>query len=230
MPGLYSITTRITGETIDATKYNADHQNHVDNNVPTSIDDYSSNATQMQTVTDPGESGTESLATSLAGELERLRFIIKEMKGTAQWYISATTRNMMMTAANQATDTVLWTATGTTIWEFRGIVPDGWTGGDMTFKLIRRAGASGGTSKMTWTFVRIRDAAAPSSPGSAAIDFTPGDTNSHVTNLTITGSTFQAGDTIIVTVTRNGDDAGDTHASTVNMDAGWLQFTGTASR
>ncbi|MFW1946274.1 hypothetical protein ACG93R_22610, partial [Acinetobacter guillouiae] len=47
----------------------------------------------MRTSTDPGESGTESLATSLAGELERLRFVIKEMKGAdvTYWYQSLNT-------------------------------------------------------------------------------------------------------------------------------------------
>ena len=86
MPGLYSHTTRATGTILTATIYNGDHQNHIDNAVPQQHDDYSSNVVQMQTNTDPGEVGSESLATSTAGELERLRFAIKEMKGTNQWY------------------------------------------------------------------------------------------------------------------------------------------------
>jgi len=53
------------------------------------MDDYSTDATQMQTTTDPGEVGTESLATTLAGELERIRFILKELGGGAQWYTTA---------------------------------------------------------------------------------------------------------------------------------------------
>lgn len=40
----------------------------------------------MQAVTNPGEVGTESQATTQAGEFERLRFMIRELKGTAQWY------------------------------------------------------------------------------------------------------------------------------------------------
>lgn len=50
------------------------------------MDDYSSSVAQMQTTTDPGEVGTESQPTTLAGELERVRFAIKDAKGTAQWY------------------------------------------------------------------------------------------------------------------------------------------------
>jgi hypothetical protein len=51
------------------------------------MDDYSTNAAQMKTVTDPYPASAESLATSLAGELERIRYVIKQITGQAQWYI-----------------------------------------------------------------------------------------------------------------------------------------------
>ena len=86
MSGNYTINTRVTGETITAVKYNADHQLHVDNNTPGGIDDYSSTVTQMQENADPGEVGSESLATSLAEELKRIRFTLKEITGKSQWY------------------------------------------------------------------------------------------------------------------------------------------------
>lgn len=89
MSGLYSHTARVEGESITDTKYNADHQNHIDNHIPEMMDDYSTDATEMQTETDPGESGSESLATSLAGELERLRYAVRELKGTTYWYQTA---------------------------------------------------------------------------------------------------------------------------------------------
>lgn len=89
MAGLYSHTTRSTGTTLTANIYNTDHQNHIDNSVPDQQDDYSSTVAQMQSTVDPGEVGTESQATTLAGELERLRFAIRELKGTAQWYQTA---------------------------------------------------------------------------------------------------------------------------------------------
>ena len=57
---------------------------------PEQMDDYSANAAGMQVQTNPGESGSESLPTTLAGELERLRFIINEMKGTTYWYETQT--------------------------------------------------------------------------------------------------------------------------------------------
>jgi len=87
----YSHVTRANGTILTASIYNTDHQNHIDNNIPNTIDDYSSSVAVMQTVTDPGELSTESLALTLAGELERIRFAIKEMKGTAQWYQTAAT-------------------------------------------------------------------------------------------------------------------------------------------
>jgi len=83
---LYAITTRTVGESITAAKYNADHQNHADSQTPQLTEDYSASVAQMQSATDPGELGTESQATTLAGELERLRFAIGDAKGTTQWY------------------------------------------------------------------------------------------------------------------------------------------------
>jgi len=88
MAGLYSHTTRAAGTTLTANIYNTDHQNHIDNHIPTQMDDYSSTVAQMKTATDPGEDGSESQPTSLAGELERLRFAIRDQKKTAQWYQS----------------------------------------------------------------------------------------------------------------------------------------------
>ena len=89
MAGLYSHTTRATGTTLTASIYNTDHQNHIDNQTPQMTDDYSSNVAQMQSTVNPGGVGTESLATTLAGEVERLRYVIKTMHGGAQWYPGA---------------------------------------------------------------------------------------------------------------------------------------------
>lgn len=89
--GLYTHTTRATGTTLTAAIYNGDHVNHITNQTPQMTGAYSDTAVQMQTNTDPGGVGTESLAGSLAGELERLRFAIKRLAGGAQWYASPVT-------------------------------------------------------------------------------------------------------------------------------------------
>ena len=86
MPGLYSHTTRSAGTILTANVYNTDHQNHIDNQTPQATDDYSVSAAQMQAQTEPGESGSESLSTSLSGELERIRFAINEVRGKTYWY------------------------------------------------------------------------------------------------------------------------------------------------
>lgn len=88
MPGLYNHTTRNAGTVLTAAIYNADHQKHIDNATPQMHDDYSVDVAQMRLQADPGEVGTESLATNTAGELERLRFAIREIKGTTHWYQS----------------------------------------------------------------------------------------------------------------------------------------------
>jgi len=90
MPAGYSHTTRAAGLTLTANIYNADHQNHI-NQDPSTYDDYSSSVAQMQSATNPGEVGSESQATSLAGELERIRFMLTEISGGAQWYSSPQT-------------------------------------------------------------------------------------------------------------------------------------------
>jgi len=89
MAGGYSHTTRASGITLTAAIYNADHQNHIDNQDPEQMDDYSPDVATARTQTNPGEFGVESLSTNLSGELERLRFIIAEMKGTLYWYQSS---------------------------------------------------------------------------------------------------------------------------------------------
>lgn len=89
--GLYSHTTRATGTILTAAIYNADHQNHITNDNPSMQGAYSDNVAQMQTQTDPGEVGSESLAGSAAGEWERVRFAIAEIKGTTYWYTTAAT-------------------------------------------------------------------------------------------------------------------------------------------
>jgi hypothetical protein len=91
MGATYSRIKNWVAEKLTFADLNAEIDNILTNQVPSGMDDYSTNVTEMQTNTDPGEVGTEVLATSLAGELERLRFSVKEAKGTAQWYTSPPT-------------------------------------------------------------------------------------------------------------------------------------------
>jgi hypothetical protein len=60
------------------------------NSTPQCVDDYSATVPQMQATTNPYPNGAESQATSLAGELERLRYQIKQLvRGSSSgtyWY------------------------------------------------------------------------------------------------------------------------------------------------
>jgi hypothetical protein len=65
---------------------NAEFDNVIANFLPTKVDSYSHTVTEMRIQTSPGGVGTESQATSLAGELERLRFMIAAITGQTYWY------------------------------------------------------------------------------------------------------------------------------------------------
>jgi len=86
--GLLSrIKTWVEGETLTASDLNAEFDNILNNLNPDSIEDASESVTQMQATADPYPGGSESLATSLRGELQRLRYLIKQITGKSQWYI-----------------------------------------------------------------------------------------------------------------------------------------------
>jgi hypothetical protein len=82
----YPIIIKAPGENIDDVKYNADHQNHVAHNIPADINDHSVDVAQMRATADPGAVGAESLALTLAGELERLRYVLAQFIGGTWWY------------------------------------------------------------------------------------------------------------------------------------------------
>ena len=86
MGGLYTHTTRAPGTILTAAIYNTDHQNHIDNLIPSMIDDQSANLAAMQSQVDPYPGGAASLSTSLAGELERIRYQLAQIQGTTNWY------------------------------------------------------------------------------------------------------------------------------------------------
>lgn len=88
---LARIKTWVSTEDVTYIDLNAEFNNILDNLTPLYVDDYSTNTAQMQVQTDPGEVGTESKATTLAGEIARIRFILKEITGEDYWYESPST-------------------------------------------------------------------------------------------------------------------------------------------
>lgn len=83
--GNYSHVTRAAGTILTALIYNTDHQNHVLNQNPLMTGAYSDTVSQFQLCVNPGEIGSENIPTSLAGEIERLRFQIRAITGESQW-------------------------------------------------------------------------------------------------------------------------------------------------
>lgn len=73
-------------EVLTTTHLNSGFNRTVTANTPTCADDYSSTTTQMRATTDPYPSSAESLATTLAGELERLRYQMNAIAGKTYWY------------------------------------------------------------------------------------------------------------------------------------------------
>src|SRR5215471_1883616 len=198
----------------------------------TLINDYSSTVAQSNETLDPGETGTEVLAQSGADEIKQLRFVEQEMKGTASWRTTYTRRYMPVAVNSLSDENATWSPTGSTGWNFRGFIPDGWQAGStLILNIFRRFNTSAaGTARMQWQFNSFRDNTAVVVGAITAINFTPGDINCHVLQLTQAGTTLQAGDGYVFNITRLGDDAGDTATSYVLADAWYVDYSGVASR
>jgi len=92
MAGTFSrVKTWGSGDTLTAADLNAEFDNVLNNSDPDGIDDASANATAMQATADPYPAASESLATDLRGELQRIRYIIKQITGEANWYVDPDT-------------------------------------------------------------------------------------------------------------------------------------------
>lgn len=88
MPAVFSRIKDWTTEVLTPTDLNDEFDNILNNLDPTGVGDYSATVLQMQIQTSPGVIGAESLATSLGGEIERLRYVIARLIGpdVTHWY------------------------------------------------------------------------------------------------------------------------------------------------
>jgi microcystin-dependent protein len=80
------IKTAVTGDLLAASDYNAEHQNHINNNTPSTNDDASANLAAMQVTVDPYPAAVASLASTLEGELHRIRYMLAQITGKTNWY------------------------------------------------------------------------------------------------------------------------------------------------
>ncbi len=88
----YSVTkTMVTDATILAADINTSNSDHINNNIPESIDDYSANATEMQSVRDPYPETSISLSSTLDDEIQGLRHVLQAITQETYWYIDPPT-------------------------------------------------------------------------------------------------------------------------------------------
>ncbi len=106
----YTMTyTPTSGSTIEADHINSSNNSHINNNIPESIDDFSTNASEMGSTADPYPASSESLATTLDDELERLRYQLETItnrfdSSTTEWYHDIGTSLYLPEAASASAD------------------------------------------------------------------------------------------------------------------------------
>ncbi len=131
----------LDGEILTASDLNAEFDNALASSLtPDTLDDVSGNLVEMQAVADPYPAGAASLATTMRGEIQRLRYLLKQITGKSEWYIDPDTTLTAIAAdyvhaPSVTTGDIL--IRGTSEWErfsFTGTVlpftkstaPDGW--------------------------------------------------------------------------------------------------------
>lgn len=139
MPGTYSkVDTVVTGDTIAALEWNTEHDNHISNFDFSGLGDYSASVIQMQSTADPYPGSVESLATNGRGELERIRYLIKQITGKSQWYIDPDSNLSGVIVS------------GTKMLFFQAAAPTGWTkllvDNDKVIRVVSGTGGGGGGS------------------------------------------------------------------------------------
>lgn len=101
-------------EVLTYSDLNAEFDNILTNLTPSGIDDESSDAAAMQATTDPYPAGVASLATSLQGEIQRLRYILSQITGETYWYIDPDVTLAALNTRAPAYDTI-WIPAGAMI-------------------------------------------------------------------------------------------------------------------
>ena len=169
----------LDGETLTASDLNAEFDNALASSLtPDTLDDVSGNLVEMQAVTDPYPAGAASLATTMRGEIQRLRYLLKQITGKSEWYVDPdTTLASISTVFGIDEQTVLGRVaggtlagltqaqlrllifdSGTKMWFYQDTAPTGWTivAAAADAVLAVKGGsnaynAAGGTQAGTWT-------------------------------------------------------------------------------
>lgn len=148
----------IAGQVIASSLWNAEFSNLYTNLTPAGIDTWSNTDVQMQTQTDPFPGSVTSRPTSLAGEIERLRFTIQGIKGSeaTYWYNPpADTVGSLNTRVSNLENGVTGAIVSGVIMPFyQAAAPTGWTKltsqNDKALRVVSGSGGgSGGTNAMS---------------------------------------------------------------------------------
>lgn len=99
MPLFSRVKVWTTKEILTYSDLNAEFDNIINNMAAATNVGYSATVAQMRTQTNPGGVGSESLAASISGELERIRFAISRIIGKTYWY-EAPTRSLQSVFSN----------------------------------------------------------------------------------------------------------------------------------
>jgi hypothetical protein len=190
-------------------------------------------ATSNQTQ-DPGEAGTEVLATTALQDVQQLKFRIQEIAGGSTWRQTMVQRYRGGDFQAVGTTTGALNPTGTSFFEYRifmgnleGYVP----GQTLTFQMLRRFVTDAtGTARCTYQVRQFRDGANNSIILSGDTNFAPGDLADHVFSLNITSGALAITDFLNVEMARLGDDAADTNTSQIVQSGHVWGYTGIGGR
>jgi len=151
----------------------------INNMDPTGIGDMSADATAFQTTVDPYPGAAVSLPTDLKGEIDRLRYLVAQITGEAQWYIdpdgslAAVFTNSGVTFAGTKTFSGVVTFTSSADFASGSAAAPGMTfTGDLDTGIHRIGANNMGIATGGVTAINIDSSQNISFPGSLSIDAT----------------------------------------------------------
>jgi hypothetical protein len=194
-------------------------------------------ATSNQTQ-DPGEAGTEVLATTALQDVQQLKFRIQEIAGGSTWRQTFVQRyrqgDFQAVYPVGATVSGGLNPTGNSFFEYRifmGALEGYIAGQTLTFQMIRRwADFNTGTARCTFQVRQFRDGANNSIILSGDCNYISSDFADHVFSLNFTSAAYAPTDWINIEMARIGDDAADTAPGLIVQSGHVFGYTGIGGR
>lgn len=231
MPADYTHAAISPGATLDATKWNGDHENHITNRSALTLPGAGSTVTALKETFAVGDVGSENLPQNVKEDIQSLRDQIKTMKQTAQWYEtnSASTEYIWTqgwyTSLSGSTVHGLAASGSTYAYWFTWFVPPDYISGDITATLYMAGrGGSGGVADLRGTLyagVVSETDVSNQTVGTTELIFTA--------TLTLAAASVPAvGSQLLGYISRYADDASDTSTAIVQIIGVRIGYTGKA--